>query len=193
MFDWSPDGGTIAATASPAGAHPDYYTAKLYALDADSGTARLVFAPPRQLGDPRFSPDGRQISFIGGLISDEGNTGGDLFVVPAAGGAARTSPPGASRPSHRCALASGRLRAFLVDEIVDNRFAVSSIPAEGGAGECVRGREDGVRGFNASADGETVAFLHDAFDVAQSIWSGPPRALAPRGRRASHSSSPGAR
>ncbi len=176
-FDWSPDGRTIAATASQAGAHPDYYTAKLYALDADSGTARLVFAPPRQLGDPRLSPDGRQISFIGGLMSDEGNTGGDLFVVPAAGGAAKNLTPG-RKSTITAARWRSDGRALLVDEIVDGRFAVSSIPAEGGAGEVLFEADAAIRGFNVSADGETVAFLHDAFDAAQSVWSGPPRAPA---------------
>ena len=32
--------------------------------------------------------------FIGGLMSDEGSTGGDIFQVPAGGGAARNLTPG---------------------------------------------------------------------------------------------------
>jgi len=39
-----------------------------------------------QIAVPRFSPDGKQIAFIGGLMSDQGSTGGDLYVVPASGG-----------------------------------------------------------------------------------------------------------
>ena len=34
---------------------------------------------------PRWSPDGKQIAFIGGLMSDQGATGGDIYVVPSAG------------------------------------------------------------------------------------------------------------
>lgn len=177
-YDWSPDGRTIAATASPASALPDYYTAKLYAFDAEKGTARLIFAPPNQIGDPRHSPDGRQISFIGGLISDEGSTGGDLFVVPAGGGAARNLTPrrGATITAARWRADS---RALVVAEIADGRSAVSSIPAAGGAGEVLFHAEAALRGLDASADGETVAFVRDAFDEAQSIWSGPARAPAP--------------
>ena len=40
-----------------------------------------------QIAVPRFSPDGKQIAFIGGLMSDQGSTGGDIWVVPAKGGA----------------------------------------------------------------------------------------------------------
>ncbi len=39
-----------------------------------------------QIAVPRFSPDGKQIAFIGGLMSDQGSTGGDLYVMPATGG-----------------------------------------------------------------------------------------------------------
>jgi dipeptidyl aminopeptidase/acylaminoacyl peptidase len=39
-----------------------------------------------QMASPRWSGDGARIAFIGGIMSDEGVTGGDVFVVPAAGG-----------------------------------------------------------------------------------------------------------
>ena len=49
----------------------------------------VVFNPRRtttalkglQIAVPRFSPDGKQIAFIGGLMSDQGSTGGDVWVV----------------------------------------------------------------------------------------------------------------
>ena len=34
-----------------------------------------------QIAVPRFSPDGKQIAFIGGLMSDQGSTGGDVYVI----------------------------------------------------------------------------------------------------------------
>ena len=34
-----------------------------------------------QMAVPRFSPDGKRIAFIGGLMSDQGSTGGDIWVV----------------------------------------------------------------------------------------------------------------
>ena len=47
-----------------------------------------------QVAVPRWSPDGRSIAFIGGLMSDEGVTGGDIYTVPATGGEARNLTPG---------------------------------------------------------------------------------------------------
>ena len=38
-----------------------------------------------QIAVPRFSPDGKQIAFIGGLMSDQGSTGGDIYLIPATG------------------------------------------------------------------------------------------------------------
>ena len=35
-----------------------------------------------QIAVPRWSPDGKQIAFIGGLMCDQGSTGGDVYVVP---------------------------------------------------------------------------------------------------------------
>jgi dipeptidyl aminopeptidase/acylaminoacyl peptidase len=38
-----------------------------------------------QIAVPRFSPDGKQIAFIGGLMSDQGSTGGDIYLIPSSG------------------------------------------------------------------------------------------------------------
>ena len=39
-----------------------------------------------QLAVPRWSPNGSQIGFISGLMSDQGSTGGDIYVIPSTGG-----------------------------------------------------------------------------------------------------------
>jgi dipeptidyl aminopeptidase/acylaminoacyl peptidase len=36
-----------------------------------------------QIAVPRFSPDGKHIAFIGGLMSDQGSVGGDVYLIPA--------------------------------------------------------------------------------------------------------------
>ena len=42
-----------------------------------------------QIAVPRWSPDDKQIAFIGGLMSDQGATGGDVYLTTSAGGEAR--------------------------------------------------------------------------------------------------------
>ena len=38
-----------------------------------------------QIAVPRWSPDGKRLSFIGGLMSDQGSTGGDIYIIDADG------------------------------------------------------------------------------------------------------------
>jgi dipeptidyl aminopeptidase/acylaminoacyl peptidase len=47
-----------------------------------------------QIAVPRFSPDGKKIAFIGGLMSDQGSTGGDLWLIDAKGGQPADITPG---------------------------------------------------------------------------------------------------
>ena len=39
-----------------------------------------------QIAVPKWSPDGKRIAFIGGVMSDQGSTGGDIYSIPSAGG-----------------------------------------------------------------------------------------------------------
>ena len=39
--------------------------------------------PSFQINDPQWSPDGREIAIIGGIMSDFGSTGGDVYLVDA--------------------------------------------------------------------------------------------------------------
>jgi dipeptidyl aminopeptidase/acylaminoacyl peptidase len=46
-----------------------------------------------QIAVPRWSPDGARIAFIGGLMSDQGSTGGDIYVISSTGGGAKDVTP----------------------------------------------------------------------------------------------------
>jgi hypothetical protein len=56
-----------------------------------------------RLAEPRVSGDGHWVAFIGGLMSDFGSTGGDVFLVPSAGGPASN----ATRGQHASATSLG--------------------------------------------------------------------------------------
>ncbi len=177
-FDWAPDGKSLALIASPAAALPNYFIAKLYVLPIPTGEPRLIAAPSHQLGDPRFSPDGQWVSFISGLISDEGNTGGDLFVVPADGGEMKNLTP-ARKSTITAARWRADSRALFVTEIADSNFALSAIALDPGPTELLFQAQATLRQFNLSADGQSVVFSHDSFDSAPSVWTGPPRVPKP--------------
>lgn len=95
-FDWSPDGSKIAYTAAKPPGDNNWWIADLYAQPAQPGaTATLLVDPSNkdtgslhglQIALPRWSPDSSRIAFIGGLMSDQGATGGDIYAVAASGG-----------------------------------------------------------------------------------------------------------
>ncbi|HSS45393.1 MAG TPA: S9 family peptidase [Thermoanaerobaculia bacterium] len=93
-YDWSPDGRRFAAEAAEGSGTNNYWIAELYTVETDSGKTRSLWKPPLQIACPRFSPDGKSIAVIHGIMSDEGSTGGDIWVVPAAGGQAKNLTPG---------------------------------------------------------------------------------------------------
>src|SRR5205085_3259605 len=83
-FDWSPDGTRLAAVAAPGSGDNNYWIAQLHVVDVAAATMKSVYKPQLQIAKPRWSPDGKRIAFIEGLMSDEGSTGGDLFVLEGA-------------------------------------------------------------------------------------------------------------
>lgn len=93
-YDWTPDGRSFVATAAKGNGDNNWWVAKLIAVDSASGKARAIAAPTTQLNMPRVSPDGRTVVFIGGLMSDFGSIGGDLYSVPFAGGTPVNLTPG---------------------------------------------------------------------------------------------------
>src|SRR5262249_26130089 len=95
-YDWSPDGKSFAATAAPGDGDANWWIAQLYTLPAATGELRSIYNPhvDQQLAAPRWSADGKAVAFIGGIMSDEGSTGGDVFLVSATGGDARNLTPG---------------------------------------------------------------------------------------------------
>ena len=94
-FDWAPDSRRLVVTAAPGNGDDNWYIANFFALDPASNTMTpLLKKPGMQIAVPRWSPDGKTIAFIGGLMSDEGSVGGDVYAIPAAGGDPRDLTPG---------------------------------------------------------------------------------------------------
>jgi dipeptidyl aminopeptidase/acylaminoacyl peptidase len=100
-YDWAPTGRRLAYIGAPPPGRDNWWTAKLY-TQAPGSAPEVVLDPPAvqgplhglQIALPRWSPDATRIALIGGLMSDQGSTGGDIYLVPAAGGAPVDVTPG---------------------------------------------------------------------------------------------------
>src|SRR6478672_12223604 len=84
-YDWSPDDKMFVTTAAPGPGDNNWWIAQIYTIDIQKGSATSIYKPSLQVAVPRWSPDGKSIGFIEGLMSDEGFHGGDLFTVSTAG------------------------------------------------------------------------------------------------------------
>lgn len=175
-YDWSPDGRAFAATAAPGPGDDNWYVAKLYRFDAATGACNVLLKPPLQIAGPKWSPDGGSIAYIGGLMSDEGMTGGDIFVVPANGGEPRNVTPGMSASASALHWAGGRI---FFSELVDGRTGVASVGAQGGrvetlwTGAGVTSTNGWLPGISLARDGTTSAVIRHSFDEPPEILAGP--------------------
>jgi dipeptidyl aminopeptidase/acylaminoacyl peptidase len=91
-FDWSPDSKSLAYIGADPPGENNWWVARLY-TQSIGGSPSAILSPAEvpgslhglQIAVPRWSPDGKYIAFIGGLMSDQGSTGGDVYVVPLTG------------------------------------------------------------------------------------------------------------
>ncbi|HZL26788.1 MAG TPA: S9 family peptidase [Acidobacteriaceae bacterium] len=100
-FGWAPDSREITYTAANPPGENNWWVADIY-RQTRGGEPKVVFDPAKtssamhglQIAVSRYSPDGKHIAFIGGLMSDQGSTGGDVWIVDAKGGQPVDVTPG---------------------------------------------------------------------------------------------------
>ena len=94
-WDWAPNSRELTYVAAKPPGENNWWVAKLYLQKIGGAeTPRVLLDPGTvvgemrglQMANPRVSPDGKRVVFIGGLMSDQGSTGGDMWEIPVSGG-----------------------------------------------------------------------------------------------------------
>jgi dipeptidyl aminopeptidase/acylaminoacyl peptidase len=211
-FDWSPDSQSLAYVAADPPGENNWWVARLYmqavplpksdkdrpplsSLHLSQGgtdTPKVIFDPQTvsgamhgmQMALPRWSPNGKAIAFIGGLMSDQGVTGGDVWVVSSTGGEPRDLTP--ARPTSAAWIAWDTNGFLAVDELAGGNsqlvFLDLAQSATGPAGSAVarkplfsfpgtvgNGREE--LGLSNTADCSMFVFTASTFDRPAEIYA----------------------
>jgi dipeptidyl aminopeptidase/acylaminoacyl peptidase len=177
-YDWSPDSKQLVAIAAPGDGDNNWYIARLITLSVASGETRTLLKPAMQIAVPRWSPDGETIAFIGGLMSDEGANGGDIYTIPARGGKPRNLTPDLHASASWLAW-QPTSQGILFTEHIDGRSGIATLDVANGrvtprwtGAETILG-EGGAFCLSLSRDQQTTALVRHAFDRPPELWTGP--------------------
>jgi dipeptidyl aminopeptidase/acylaminoacyl peptidase len=129
-YDWSPDGRHFVVSSALGNGDNNWWIAELSTLDAATGVMKSIYKPKLQIANPVWSPDGKQIAFIEGIMSDEGLTGGDIYLIAGDGGEAKNLTK--DRKASAAWLGWQRDNKILFSEFVGGNSAIAALdPATG--------------------------------------------------------------
>jgi len=179
-YDWSPDGKSFVTTAAHGNSDNNWYIAQIYTVPAAGGEMKSIYQPPidSQIAVPAWSPDGKSVAFISGIMSDEPAVGGDIFLIPAAGGEARNITPGMKASSSWLTWLPGGNK-ILFGEDVDGESGVATVEIAGGRIETLTHLPESLTAggwgtaISLAADGKTSAVVRQSLAHAPEVWAGP--------------------
>lgn len=172
-YDWTPDGAAFVVTSAQGNGDANWWVATLDAVDARTGAVRQIAKPDTQLNFPRVSPDGKTVAYIGGLMSDFGAVGGDVYTVPFAGGTPTDITAGSRTTNTSLFWLPGGLRATT---LAGDTMQVTALTADGTPTvlwqrKATLSAGDGRIAF--SRDGRSMATVVQDFVHAPAVFAGP--------------------
>jgi dipeptidyl aminopeptidase/acylaminoacyl peptidase len=180
-YDWTPDGKGFVVTSAHGNGDDNWWIATLGHVDAASGRLREIAAPQMQMNMPHVSPDGRTVAFIGGLMSDFGSVGGDVYTVPLDGGEPVDVTPDYKGTFNGIAW---RGKALLASVLAGSDAGIAAIDPDARAARMLWQAPVGAMAsrdgrFVFSADGRVAASVTEDFEHAPRIVAGRLPELAP--------------
>jgi dipeptidyl aminopeptidase/acylaminoacyl peptidase len=178
-YDWTPDGKAWAATAAHGSGDANWWVARLYLVNAQTGAMKEIYQPKLQIADPSVSPDGKNVAFIEGLMSDAGLTGGEIHIAPVTGGATRNLTPNSKTSPSGLAWSSPDLITFAQN--VDGNSSFATVTVSQAAVQILWTGEEltattsdaWVPGGSFSRDGSVTAIARQSESVPPEVWAGP--------------------
>jgi dipeptidyl aminopeptidase/acylaminoacyl peptidase len=180
-YDWTPDGKGFVVTSAKGNGDNNWWVATLGHVDAASGRLRVIASPKMQMNMPHVSPDGRTVAFIGGLMSDFGSVGGDVYTVPLEGG-----EPVDATPDYKGTFngITWRGKELLASVLAGSDAGIAAIDPDTRATRMLWQAPVGVSAgrdgrFVFSADGRVAASVTEDFEHAPGIVAGRVPELVP--------------
>lgn len=176
-YDWQPDGLGFVASEAKGDGDNNWWVAKLAAVRLSDGALTQLAAPDVQIRYPRVTPDGKSVAFIGGLMSDFGPTGGDLYTVPL-DAASSTGGVTNRTPGFKGSLSSliSRGRTLLATAVIGDQNVLMSVDPANGATKTLLSTPKSIAAGDArlavSANGGIVAGVMDDYTTPPAIVAG---------------------
>ncbi len=174
-YAWSPDSSQFAFTYARGNGDNNWWIAKLATVPATGGSPHDILAPKFQINDPTWSPDGAQVAVIGGLMSDFGSVGGDIYLVNAKTGESRDVTPNATFNAADLHWTSAD-RMLVVAHVMGSMHLLDLNP-QTSATTTLLGNEESLRGVSVSRNGERIAVVRTSFSAPPEVWAGTPAQL----------------
>jgi dipeptidyl aminopeptidase/acylaminoacyl peptidase len=189
-FDWAPDSRHIAFVAANPPGENTWWIAQMYTVaTGDPASAKSILNPVTaggslhglQIAVPRYSPDGRNIAFIGGLMSDQGSTGGDIYLMGADGSGLQDLTTGRKSTPVYIAWADNDHIAFSEDQPGKSHLSVLGTNGKellaGWTAPQSIGSGRASLSFSFSPAAKMIAFVSAGPDKAAEVYAGDPRGI----------------
>ncbi|MGP8258931.1 MAG: prolyl oligopeptidase family serine peptidase [Acidobacteriaceae bacterium] len=194
-FAWAPDSAHLTFVGAPAPGEDNWWQAKLYTVatptwygdHAEVDSPKVIFDPTStpgplhglQIAVPRFSPDGKQIAFIGGLMSDQGSVGGNIYLIPTTGGEPKDVTP--NRPASPAYIAWLDDHTIGISEHVGGSSRITTLDLTTGKDvpgldftfpDTIIAGEDAMS-VSFASHSPNIALIRQSFDRPPEVWAGP--------------------